>query len=55
MLPSAEMSEANVAAIRAAFAAYQAGDIDAVVALFHPDVHWNGPERGHLWWKRAPS
>ena len=49
------MSQANVAAIRAAFDAYQAGNIDAVVELFDADVYWRGPESGHLWWKRAPE
>jgi ketosteroid isomerase-like protein len=38
-----------------AFDAAIAGDLDPLVELFSPDLHWSGLERGHLWWKKAPA
>jgi hypothetical protein len=31
------------------------GDVEPFVALLAPDLEWRGVERGHLWWRRAPS
>jgi ketosteroid isomerase-like protein len=41
--------------MRAASDALGAGDAEPLVALFDADTVWRGVERGHLWWKRAPS
>jgi uncharacterized protein len=34
------MSEGNVGVVRAAYAAFDRGDFEAVRALLHPDVEW---------------
>ena len=32
-----------------------AGDLDPLVGLFADDLEWRGVQRGHLWWRNAPS
>jgi ketosteroid isomerase-like protein len=41
--------------VQRAYDAAIAGDPDALVELFHPDLDWRGLERGHLWWRKAPG
>jgi ketosteroid isomerase-like protein len=41
--------------IQAAYNAAIAGDVEPLVALLAPDLEWRGVERGHLWWRSAPS
>jgi ketosteroid isomerase-like protein len=43
------MTERNRELIRRAYAAFNARDIDAVLATFHADIHWpNGWEGGYV-------
>lgn len=41
--------------VRHAYETANAGDVSEIVGLFNPDTEWRGVERGHLWWRRAPS
>ena len=41
--------------VQRAFDAAIAGDVEPLVALMAPDLEWRGIERGHLWWRSAPS
>jgi ketosteroid isomerase-like protein len=45
----------NVELVRRGFEAWARGDVDELVALLDPEVYWRGIERGHLWWRRAPT
>jgi len=49
------MSTADAHAVQVAFDAAIGGDIDPLVALLAPDLEWRGVDRGHLWWRTAPS
>ncbi len=49
------MTSAEIAKLRAAYEAANEGDVDALVGLFTPATVWLGIERGHLWWRKAPS
>jgi ketosteroid isomerase-like protein len=49
------MASADVENLKAAYQAANEGDLDALLGLFRPDTVWRGIERGHLWWRRAPS
>jgi len=49
------MTSAEIAKLRAAYEAANEGDVDALVGLFTPATVWRGIERGHLWWRKAPS
>ena len=49
------MAEPEVERIQQAFDAAIAGDVEPLVALLSPDLEWRGIERGHLWWRHAPS
>ncbi len=55
MAYSGEVPSADHDKLTAAYEAANAGDLDALANLFTPDAVWRGIERGHLWWKRAPS
>lgn len=39
------MSQANVEVVRSAFAAFQHGDMPAVLATMDPDVEWSDPDQ----------
>jgi ketosteroid isomerase-like protein len=45
----------NTERVQHAFDAAIGGDVEPLVALMGPDVEWRGIERGHLWWRKAPS
>ena len=45
----------SVGLAQAAFDAAIGGDVEPFVALLAPGVEWRGVERGHLWWRSAPS
>ena len=47
--------EADAVRIQAAFDAAIGGDVEPFVALLAPGLEWRGVERGHLWWRSAPS
>jgi len=49
--------EVNTSAeqVQRAFDAAIAGDVEPLVALMAPSLEWRGVERGHLWWRDAPS
>ena len=49
------MPEADAVRVQAAFDAAIGGDVEPFVALLAPGVEWRGVERGHLWWRSAPS
>lgn len=49
------MASVGAFEIQGAYDAALAGNLDRLVGLFDPDLHWKGIERGHLWWKHAPS
>jgi ketosteroid isomerase-like protein len=42
--PSKQQSEEMIATLRAAYAAFNRGDIDAAVASFDPDIEWSEPQ-----------
>ncbi len=46
------MSDAEL--VGEAYAAAANGFIEPLVVLFDDTLHWRGPERGVLWWRRAP-
>jgi ketosteroid isomerase-like protein len=41
--------------VRRAYQAAGDGDLAELIGLFDRDTVWRGVERGHLWWRRAPS
>lgn len=46
------MSRENVEALQRAYAAFNRGDIDAGLAVLHPDIEWKGPPEaptGSVW------
>lgn len=45
----------EIQSLQSALRAATAGDLDPLVTLFHPELDWRGVERGHLWWRSAPS
>ena len=49
------MPESDVRRIQSAYDAAIAGDLDPLIGLLAPDLEWRGVERGHLWWRHAPS
>ena len=49
------MSQADVERIQHAFDAAIRGDVEPLVMSMAPDLEWRGVERGHLWWRTAPS
>lgn len=49
------MSEADVERIQHAFDAAIGGDVEPLVMSMAPDLEWRGVERGHMWWRTAPS
>ena len=49
------MTPPDVDGIQRAFDAAVFGDVEPLIALFTPDLEWRGLERGHLWWRSAPS
>ena len=49
------MPEANAVRVQLAFDAAIGGDVEPFAALLAPDLEWRGVERGHLWWRSAPS
>jgi ketosteroid isomerase-like protein len=49
------MSATDRQRVQDALDAAIAGDVDPLVALLAPDLEWRGVERGHLWWRSAPS
>jgi ketosteroid isomerase-like protein len=49
------VTSADVEGLVAAYDAAGEGDVDALATLFTPTTVWRGIERGHLWWRRAPS
>jgi ketosteroid isomerase-like protein len=49
------MTDTYADRIQAAYDAAIAGDVEPLVGLLAPDLEWRGIERGHLWWRRAPS
>ncbi|HEX3541759.1 MAG TPA: hypothetical protein VHT75_15100 [Acidimicrobiales bacterium] len=46
---------ADVDRVQEAFDAAAGGDVEPLVGLMAPGFEWRGIERGHLWWRRAPS
>src|SRR5437867_1468443 len=42
------MSEENINAARRSFEAWNRGDVDAWLELFHPDIEWFSAITGHL-------
>jgi ketosteroid isomerase-like protein len=49
------MASALAKEIQAAYDAAVNGDVGPLVALLSDDLEWCGVERGHLWWRSAPS
>jgi ketosteroid isomerase-like protein len=49
------MTDMAAERIQQAYDAAVNGDVGALVALLSDDLEWRGVERGHLWWRRAPS
>ena len=49
------VSQADVERIQHAFDAAIGGDVEPLVMSMAPDLEWRGVERGHLWWRAAPS
>jgi hypothetical protein len=49
------MAGIEAADIQAACDAAIAGDVGPLVAMFDDDLDWRGQERGHLWWRHAPT
>jgi hypothetical protein len=49
------MPEGDAVRIEQAFEAAISGEVEPFVALLAPDLEWRGVERGHLWWRSAPS
>jgi len=49
------VTSVDIEKLRAAYEAASEGDVDALAALFTPTTVWRGIERGHLWWRKAPS
>jgi ketosteroid isomerase-like protein len=49
------VSTPDAQAVQVAFDAAIGGDIEPLVALLAPDLEWRGVDRGHLWWRNAPS
>lgn len=46
---------ADAERVQQAFDAAAGGDVEPLVELMAPGLEWRGVERGHLWWRRAPS
>lgn len=40
---------------QAAFDAAVAGNLEPLVGMLDPELHWRGVPRGHLWWRRTPT
>ena len=49
------MPEADAVRIQRAFEAAIDGDVEPFVALLAANLEWRGVERGHLWWRSAPT
>lgn len=49
------MAQPEVERIQHAFDDAIGGDVEPLVGLLSPDLEWRGVERGHLWWRGAPS
>ena len=45
---TADTSAADIAAVRAGFEAFAAGDVATFIAGFHPDATWNHRNDDHL-------
>jgi hypothetical protein len=41
--------------LRSAYVDANNGELDGLVGMFATDTVWHGVERGHLWWRNAPS
>ena len=49
------MEPRHLESLRLALHTAAGGDLEPLVALYDPELDWRGLERGHLWWKAAPS
>jgi len=49
------VTSADVEKLKGAYEAANEGNVDALAGLFAPTTVWRGTERGHLWWRKAPS